>query len=204
MTNKYISLFITILIFYVICFLTALQPLPQKIKNVPILTATPEIIVITPTPTVTPQITPTVKKVKPAPTAMTSRSGTRNESIGISDTERNLFERLVEAETSDDTNYDNKLGVATVVVNRTSVSWCPKTITGVIYQNNQFSPIRDGHINNKPSQKSKDAVNEILNGYRSFGPEVIYFCDTQISPNNYMTRNCKIVVKLGKHTFFKD
>ena len=43
-------------------------------------------------------------------------------------------------------NYDGQLAVGAVVINRVLSSKYPNTVTGVIYQSYQFSPVNDGHL----------------------------------------------------------
>lgn len=42
--------------------------------------------------------------------------------------------------------YEGKLAVGSVVLNRVKSSYFPNTITGVIYQKNQFSPVASGRL----------------------------------------------------------
>ena len=118
--------------------------------------------------------------------------------------ERNLLERLVEAEAGDEP-YEGKLAVATVVINRMQYSeWCPDTIHGVIYQKNQFSPVNNGTIHNTPSEESIKAVSEVIDeGYRSFGPEILFFLNPKIATDKWIIDNKTFVSIIGQHHFYK-
>lgn len=65
--------------------------------------------------------------------------------VSASATELELFAALIECEAGS-TNYDGMLAVASVVINRVNHRYYPDTITGVIYQSGQFSPIRQGKV----------------------------------------------------------
>lgn len=126
-----------------------------------------------------------------------------NESIKLSQKERDLLERLVEAEASDEP-YEGKLAVATVVLNRLKGKDWPNTIEGVIYQKGQFSPVANGSIKRPASEDSKKAVREVFdNGYRTFGPEVVFFCNPKLSTDKWMINNRERVTIIGGHHFFK-
>lgn len=123
--------------------------------------------------------------------------------IKISNYERDLLERLVEAEAGGEP-YAGKLAVATVVINRLNSKDFPNTIRGVIYQKNQFTPVANGAINKKASAESKRAVRQVVDeGYRSFGPEVCYFLNPRIATSKWIIRNCTFVVRIGNHDFYK-
>lgn len=70
--------------------------------------------------------------------------------------------------------YAGKLAVASVVINRLLSSRYPNTITGVIYQYKQFSPVRDGHLasalaNNKATESCYQAADEAMSGQTNVG-----------------------------------
>lgn len=123
--------------------------------------------------------------------------------IKITAAERDLLERLVEAEASGEP-YEGKLAVATVVINRLNSKQFPNTIKGVIYQKNQFSPVSNGNINRKASADSKKAVRQVVDeGYRSFSPEVVYFLNPKIATSKWIIRNRTYVTTIGNHAFYK-
>lgn len=124
--------------------------------------------------------------------------------IKISAYERDLLERLVEAEAGGEP-YEGKLAVATVVINRLNSKKFPNTIREVIYQKNQFSPVSRGTINRKASAETKRAVSQVVDeGYRSFGPDVFYFLNSKTATNKWIMKNCTLVKVIGNHYFYKD
>ena len=64
--------------------------------------------------------------------------------------------------------YDGKIAVGNVVLNRVKSSRFPNTITGVIYQNKQFSPVASGRLAYRLEAGVNDecirAATEVLNG----------------------------------------
>lgn len=64
--------------------------------------------------------------------------------------------------------YEGKLAVGSVVMNRVAHSKFPNTITGVIYQNKQFSPVASGRLAYRlqagVTDECKQAAMEVLNG----------------------------------------
>lgn len=114
-----------------------------------------------------------------------------------------MLERLVEAEAGGEP-YEGKLAVATVVINRLNSKEFPNTIHGAIYQKNQFSPVANGSINCKASAESKRAVRQVVDeGYRSFGPEVVYFLNPDIATSEWIINNRTFVKAIGNHHFYK-
>lgn len=124
-------------------------------------------------------------------------------STKINSHERDLLERLVEAEARGEP-YEGKLAVATVVMNRVNSSQFPNSIHNVIHQKNQFSPVANGSIKKKASSDSKRAVKQVIDeGYRSFGPEVVYFLNPKIATSKWIIRNRTHVTTIGNHAFYK-
>lgn len=138
------------------------------------------------------------KTTKPAPKPAAKPSG------GVSNTERDLFYRLVSAEAAGE-SFEGKLAIATIVVNRVKSPNYPNTITGVIYDKNwgyQFTPVLDGRINLAATEDSKRAVDRVLSGYRSFGPEVLYFMNPSKSTNMWIIENKTYYKTIGNHKFY--
>lgn len=64
--------------------------------------------------------------------------------------------------------YEGKLAVGSVVMNRVRSSYFPNTVSGVIYQSGQFSPVASGRYALRLEQESiiprMQAAQEVLNG----------------------------------------
>lgn len=121
----------------------------------------------------------------------------------ISASERELLERLVEAEAKGE-SLVGKIAVVNVVLNRVRDEDFPDTITEVIFQKGQFSPVSNNSIHNQtPSEESRLAVQKAVDeGYRVFGDKVLYFCNPELSTNRWMIRTKKEAMKIGRHTFY--
>ncbi len=70
--------------------------------------------------------------------------------------------------------YAGKLAVASVVINRVRSSKFPGTVVGVIYQKNQFSPVKSGRLDmylavDKANADCYRAAQEAMNGYTNVG-----------------------------------
>lgn len=122
--------------------------------------------------------------------------------FSISEEERHLLERLVEAEAKGE-SLTGKIAVANVVLNRVKSDKFPDTITEVIMQDGQFSPVINGSINNMPSKDSILAVKKAVDeGYKVFGSDVLYFCNKKIAQNQWIAENKKVAMTIGNHTFY--
>lgn len=130
-------------------------------------------------------------------------SRTRLNSIIIESDERDLLERLVEAEAKGE-SFEGKIAVANVVINRVESEVFPNTITKVINQKGQFTPVSSGSIKNKASKESKLAVSEVVDkGFRPLGKDILYFCNVKTATSKWMINNKEKAVTIGNHTFFR-
>lgn len=111
-----------------------------------------------------------------------------------SDSDAYLLGAIIQCE-SEGEPYEGKLAVGSVVLNRVKSSYFPNTISGVIYQSGQFSPVASGRlayrleagVNNECLQ----AAQEVLNGKITIG--ALYF-----RRNNGIVQGTVI----GHHVFY--
>ncbi len=121
----------------------------------------------------------------------------------ISEYEYDLLVRIVDCESRGEP-YEGKRAVATIILNRVASPKFPNTIEGVIMARNQFTPVSTGKIYKiTPTEEVKNAVNDVLAGYRSFSQEVIFFCAPSISTSNWMVNNRPLHKIIGNHHFFE-
>ncbi|EKN62715.1 spore cortex-lytic enzyme [Neobacillus bataviensis LMG 21833] len=124
--------------------------------------------------------------------------------VSISNEEKDLFARLVEAEAKGESN-DGKVAVATVVLNRVDSPHFPNTITDVIKQEvgntYAFSPVQNGEINKPASDESKQAVEEALTRNDRLN-DSIYFYNPEIATDDWI-RTREVVKTIGDHVFAK-
>ncbi|MFF2450536.1 cell wall hydrolase [Neobacillus sp. NPDC058068] len=124
--------------------------------------------------------------------------------ISISDKEKDLFARLVEAEAKGEP-YEGKVAVATVVLNRVESPQFPDTVTEVINEvvgkAYAFSPVQNGEITKPASEESTQAVEEALKREDTLH-DSIFFYNPKIATDNWI-RSRQTVETIGNHVFAK-
>jgi N-acetylmuramoyl-L-alanine amidase len=124
--------------------------------------------------------------------------------VSISNEEKDLFARLVEAEAKGE-SYEGKVAVATVVLNRVDSPEFPDTVTGVINEvvgeAYAFSPVQNGEINKPASDEAKRAVEEALTRQDRLN-DCIYFYNPEIATDTWITTR-EVVKTIGNHVFAK-
>ncbi len=118
---------------------------------------------------------------------------------GYSQADLTLMAAIIQAE-ADNQSYEGKLAVGSVIMNRVKSSKFPNSLSGVIYQTNQFQPARDGHLDTilqrGPNATCINVAKEVLNGYRS-GPWLFFM--TQKWADYYGITGYTMI---GAHAFF--
>lgn len=148
--------------------------------------------------------TNTQAKVQPSLVAKAPAATTSAKTVQATN-ERDLFYRLVSAESAGET-FEGQLAVATVIMNRVKSSDYANTITGVIMDKSwgyQFTPVLDGRINEQPTASAKKAVDMVLNGHRSFGPEVLFFLNPKKSESPWIVNNKTYYKTIGNHDYYR-
>lgn len=83
------------------------------------------------------------------------------------DSDAYLLGALIQCEAESE-SYEGKLAVGSVVMNRVRSSYFPNTVSGVIYQSSQFSPVASGRLAYRleagVSNECLQAAQEVLNG----------------------------------------
>lgn len=98
--------------------------------------------------------------------------------VTFSETDRTMLATIIYCEAGGEP-YAGKLAVGAVVVNRLLSSVYPDTITGVIYQRKQFSPVGSGRFdlalaNGKATSSCYQAADEAMQGNTNVG-NCVYF-----------------------------
>lgn len=110
------------------------------------------------------------------------------------DSDAYLLGAIIQCE-SEGEPYEGKLAVGSVVLNRVKSSYFPNTISGVIYQGGQFSPVASGRLAYRleagVNSECLQAAQEVLNG--SITVNCLYF-----------RRNNGIIpgIVIGNHVFY--
>jgi N-acetylmuramoyl-L-alanine amidase len=136
-----------------------------------------------------------------SPTATATATTTATQaSAGISASDKGLMARLVHAEAQGEP-YAGKVAVATVVLNRVDSGQFPNTVSGVINQSGQFSPVANGTINNTPSADERQAVEDAI-AFRGKGAGSLFFYNPAKAKSAYLASKTVTIV-IGNHTFLK-
>lgn len=91
--------------------------------------------------------------------------------------------------------------VMAVVLNRVEDERFPDSIEGVIFQDNQFSPINDGrYYNMEPSVDCHLALAEIEKGNYKW-MDALYF---ENAKDSWQANNCEYICTVGHHRFYKN
>lgn len=119
---------------------------------------------------------------------------------GYSEADLKLMAAIIQAEAGGE-SYAGQLAVGTVIMNRIYSSYFPNTLSGVIYQPNQFQPVRDGHLalilERGPNESCTNAARQVLNGYRS--GDWLFFMTKKWADYYGITG----YVMIGNHAFFQ-
>ena len=98
--------------------------------------------------------------------------------VSFAESDRYLLANLIYCEAGGEP-YAGQLAVGAVVINRVLSSVYPDTITGVIYQRKQFSPVASGRLaialnENKATARCYQAADEAMSGVTNVG-DCVYF-----------------------------
>lgn len=123
-------------------------------------------------------------------------------SIELTEDEIEIFERIVEAEVSTN-NYEGKLAVANVILNRIESERFPNTMKEVVFARRQFSPVSDGrYYKVKVSDLTKQVVEDALAGYRMVERDVYYFCTPTAPGKGWFETDLRKVGYIEPHNFY--
>lgn len=115
---------------------------------------------------------------------------------GVSAYERDLLARLVRAEAQSEP-FAGKVAVADVVLNRVQSGSFPNSISAVINQSGQFSPVSSGIINAPADADSKRAVDQALSQGRSGS---LFFYNPATASSRWLDSRPTVKV-IGNHVF---
>lgn len=107
---------------------------------------------------------------------------------------------IINAE-SGNQSLEGKIAVGNVVLNRVASSQFPNTVKEVIYQKNQFCPVRNGSIYLEPNAESVIAAKLCLDGANTAG-NALFFLNPKTAKNAWATRNRPYLTTIGAHAFY--
>lgn len=125
--------------------------------------------------------------------------------ISFSDQDYEVLKRIVEAEAGG-CDMQGRILVANVILNRVRDVEFPSTITDVVYQRSQFSPVSDGRLNScSVSEKTVEAVNWALSG-EDYSQGALFFMNRIRSRSgnvSWFDHHLTYLFQHEKHEFFK-
>ncbi len=123
----------------------------------------------------------------------------------ITEEEYECLLRIVQAEAPNEP-IEGKILVANVVLNRVISKQFPNSVTGVVFQKKQFSPISDGaYYRAKVTDETREAVRRALEGEDYSEGAMYFFARKWTSEANarWFDTCLTKVVKFGCHEFYK-
>lgn len=98
--------------------------------------------------------------------------------VSFDDGDRYLLANLIYCEAGGEP-YDGQVAVGAVVINRMLSPYYPATVSGVIYQKSQFSPVGSGRLAyalsvNKATASCYKAADEAMSGFSNVGTRVYF------------------------------
>ena len=129
-----------------------------------------------------------------------SQTATQTASSGAtySSADINLLARVVYGEARGEP-YTGQVAVAAIVLNRVKSSSFPNTVSGVVYQTNAFTAVKDGQINLTPNESARKAALDAVNGWDpTYG--CLYYYNPKTATSKWIFSR-KTVVTIGNHVF---
>ena len=116
-----------------------------------------------------------------------------------------VLQRIVQAEAGD-CDMKGRILVANVVMNRVRSSQFPNTITGVVYERQQFSPVGNGTINTcRVTEKTVEAVDRALAG-EDYSQGALYFMNRRTAAKKnvrWFDSHLSYLFEHDGHEFFR-
>lgn len=134
-----------------------------------------------------------LEEIRQQETELTQGGGTADP-VEATDSDLAMLAAIIQCEAGGE-SYEGKLAVGSVVMNRVASSYFPDSIAGVLYQQNQFSPVASGRFAQVLAQGADaecvQAAQDVLNGARTLN--CLYF-----RRNNGLIEGTVI----GNHVFY--
>lgn len=135
---------------------------------------------------------------KPAPKTSFSR---RVSPISVTSEEYGILLKIGMAEGAGEP-IEGVRAIYTVIFNRMAANHLGEsTVKGTIFKPYQFSGVGVGQWYTKPSDKIKSALDDVLAGYRSFGPEILFYHYREAATDRAQVNRVTVKYKIGVHEF---
>jgi len=98
--------------------------------------------------------------------------------------------------------YEGQVAVGAVVLNRVESREFPNNLRDVIYQENQFTAVKDGQINMTPNETSYKAARDAING-RDPSLGALFFYNPKKARTLWWLSQRETTIIIGDHVFAK-
>lgn len=126
--------------------------------------------------------------------------------VRCSEQDLDVLQRIVQAEAGGQ-DAEGKMLVANVIINRVRSGNFPDSITEVVYEPKQFTPVITGYINRvSVSDETRQCVNRALAG-EDYSQGATYFMNRRTASSHnssWFDRSLTFVRAHGGHEFFKE
>jgi len=126
--------------------------------------------------------------------------------FAITDEDYQVLLKIVEAEAGTE-DVEGKMLVANVILNRMEIGFGGNTISEVVFDEGQFSPIADGRFFKMvPTETTIEAVERVLDG-EDFSEGALYFMSRTRSSkkgSRWFDKNLQFLFKHGGHEFYAE
>lgn len=131
----------------------------------------------------------------------TSSGNPSYDELGVSAEDYEILCKIVTAEIGGGTQEQQR-NVVSVILNRVLSSKFPNTIRDVVFQTNQFQPVRNGHYAAAvPTQSVKDAVDYVIANGDQTGCAV-YFCTPAAAAQDSWWSTLEFIKNDGAHVLY--
>lgn len=114
-----------------------------------------------------------------------------------------ILEKIVMAEAEAEP-FLGQLAVANVIINRVRSPLFPDSIEKVVFQKNQFTPVKNGRYEKViPNETTKLAVRLALQGLEIIPQDTLFFSNVAIMSSSWVVDNREYLFDIGNHSFFK-
>ncbi len=126
--------------------------------------------------------------------------------FAVSQEEYEVLLRIVEAEAPEE-DIEGRMLVANVILNRVFAEQFPNTITEVVFQKDQFSPISDGtYYVRTVSEETREAVERVISG-EDLSQGALYFVARSMAAKSglrFFDQKLQFLFKHGVHEFYAE
>ena len=126
--------------------------------------------------------------------------------FAITEEDYQVLLKIVEAESGGE-DIKGRMLVANVILNRLEVGFGGDTITEVVFDKGQFSPVTSGKIFKMvPSETTIEAVERVLDG-EDYSNGALYFMCRELASKKgirWFDNNLKFLFKHGCHEFYAE